>query len=233
MTYQEKKRKNFMYPTCWLNLKKSAAGEFANDRMMPGIKRKETCLFKRCFKQQALVIWKSREISRKRTGRKRWRIRRKENEDVSPGKGQRREAERREAERKKTGKNRAGKNKKKETSPQTDGDPDSCSCSADPADLGRGYDPGRAPGSGPAQAAAAAAKEQEEREQQQAEQQAEEAMGTAMEELQEDLEAAVLDYDGSWSVYVKELEYDNSFSINNRRHISGQSDQTFCNGRYL
>ena len=67
-----------------------------------------------------------------------------------------------------------------------------------------------------AQAAAAAAKEQEEREQQQAEQQAEEAMGTAMEELQEDLEAAVLDYDGSWSVYVKELEYDNSFSINNR-----------------
>ncbi len=67
-----------------------------------------------------------------------------------------------------------------------------------------------------AQAAAAAAKEQEEREQQLAEQQAEEAMGTAMEELQENLEAAVLDYDGSWSVYVKELEYDNSFSINNR-----------------
>ena len=67
-----------------------------------------------------------------------------------------------------------------------------------------------------AQAAAAEAKEQEEREQQLAEQQAKEAMGTAMEELQENLEDTLPDYDGSWSVYVKELEYNNSFSINNR-----------------
>lgn len=67
-----------------------------------------------------------------------------------------------------------------------------------------------------AQAAAAEAKEQKEEEQRQEDAQTEKEMGETMEKLQTDLEDVLPDYDGSWSVYVKELEYDNAFSINNR-----------------
>lgn len=68
-----------------------------------------------------------------------------------------------------------------------------------------------------AQAAAAAAKKQAEEEQRQQELQAEEEMGDTMESLHENLEEAVLDYNGSWSVYVQELEYGNEFSINSHK----------------
>lgn len=63
-----------------------------------------------------------------------------------------------------------------------------------------------------AQAAAAEAKEQEEREQQQAEAEMEGIM-TSLESTVEDM---IADYDGNWSVYVEELEYENAFSINNQ-----------------
>lgn len=67
-----------------------------------------------------------------------------------------------------------------------------------------------------AQAAEAKAEEQEKEKQRQEEAQAKEDMSAVMEKLQGELEDCLPEYDGSWSVYVKELEYDNSFSINNR-----------------
>ena len=65
-----------------------------------------------------------------------------------------------------------------------------------------------------AAAAAQEAQEQEERQEQEAQDQ--EAMEKTMTSLESTVESLVSDYNGSWSVYVEELEYENEFSINNQ-----------------
>ena len=67
-----------------------------------------------------------------------------------------------------------------------------------------------------AQAAAAAAEEQEAEERRQQDRQAESEMETTMTSLESTVEELIADYDGNWSVYVEELEYENAFSINNQ-----------------
>lgn len=67
-----------------------------------------------------------------------------------------------------------------------------------------------------AQAAAAAVEEQEAEERRQQDRQAESEMETTMTSLESTVEELIADYDGNWSVYVEELEYENAFSINNQ-----------------
>ena len=67
-----------------------------------------------------------------------------------------------------------------------------------------------------AQAAAAAAEEQEAEERRQQDRQAESEMETTMTSLESTVEELIADYDGNWSVYVEELEYENAFSIDNQ-----------------
>lgn len=61
-----------------------------------------------------------------------------------------------------------------------------------------------------------AAKEQEKAERREKKQHAEEEMESAMTSLESTVEDLISDYDGNWSVYVEELEYENDFSINNQ-----------------